>query len=423
MTSTPDVAIIGGGAVGVCIASELVGRGASVVLLERGPELAAGCSHGNAGIVGASHVLPLAGPEAIRDGLRWLGRPDSPFALKPRAAVLPWLTRFLAASAPPQVRRSGAVLRRLALQSAELHAGLAASGLPTGFDRRGLLNVYATPAAFAAAAAAAPADTEDGLTAEVLDRDALLARFPRLDERLAGGVLYPGEAHCDPGAFVRAVGAEAVDRGLEVRTDVEVLGLRHERSRVSSVWTTQGEIRAGEVIVAAGAWSGQLVRDLPVTVPLEGGKGYHVEFAANGHDPEVPTWFHEERVVVTPLPGRLRVAGTLELAGVDDGVDARRVEAIVRAARVGLRDFGTRTVERVWRGLRPCSPDGLPIVGRAPGLDNLVLATGHGMWGLQLAPLTGRLVGDLVAGLPEPGELQALSPARFGGLRTRRRRA
>lgn len=421
-SATPDVAIIGGGAVGVCIAHELVSQGASVVLLERGPALASGCSSGNAGIVGASHVLPLAGPGAVLDGLRWLGRPDSPFALRPRPAVVPWLGRFLAASTPGRVRHARRVLRRLALTSADLHADLAARGLDTGFDRRGLLNVYATPSAFSAATAAARDDEADGLRPEVLDRAGLIQRFPQVAPSAAGGVFYPQEAHCDPGAFVRAVGAEASSAGLVVRTQVEALGLLRRNGRVHAISTTAGDVRAGQVVLAAGAWSAELAADLSLVLPVEGGKGYHVEFDPAAGDPEVPIWFQEDRVVVTPMPGRLRVAGTLELAGVDERVDHRRVDAIVRAAQTGLGGFGPRTVKSVWRGLRPCSPDGLPIIGRAPSVDNVTVATGHGMWGLQLAPLTGKLVAEIMSGTPAAGDLDlhALRPGRFAGaLRSR----
>src|SRR5215212_3427869 len=137
-----DVAVIGGGAVGVCTARELARRGASVTLLERGPELAWGCSTGNAGIIGPSHVLPLASPGAVRDGLRWMTRPDSPFYVRPSPAVVPWLGRFAAASSPVRVRHSRETLRALAMRSADLHAGLASAGLDSGYRQAGLLNVF-----------------------------------------------------------------------------------------------------------------------------------------------------------------------------------------------------------------------------------------------------------------------------------------
>jgi D-amino-acid dehydrogenase len=413
-TASADVAVIGGGAVGVAATFALAERGVSVVLLERGPELAWGCSAGNAGIVGASHVLPLAGPDALRDGVRWLRRPDSPFAIRPRPAVVPWLTRFCAASTPRQVERARRVLRSLAIESAQMHADLAAQGLDTGFQQRGLLNVYATDRAFAEATRAATSDRADGLRASVLDADAVAEDWPQITGRPAGAVLYEDEAHCNPTSFVRSVGKEATARGAAIMTGVEVLALRRRKGGVASLWTTSGEIRAEHVVLAAGAWSPQLTADLPVRLPVEGGKGYHVDLDVGHDDPGLPIWFQEHRVVVTPLAGRLRLAGTLELAGIDERVDPRRVEAVVEAARRGLAGIDNRRVQRVWRGLRPCTPDGLPIVGRVPSVQNLIVATGHGMWGLQLAPLTGRVIADIVAGEPMGGVLSELLPDRFG---------
>lgn len=284
---TADVAVIGGGAVGVCTALELARGGSSVVLLERGAELAWGCSAGNAGIVGASHVVPLADPAAVRDGIRWLTHPDSPFYVRPRPRVLPWLLRFAAAALPARERRHRSVLHELASHSAALHASLAAAGLDAGYQRRGLLNVYRDGKAFARAR-------------EELGRNGSRARavngtLPsglRLTSDIAGAILDPDEAHCDPRRFVDAVGAQATEEGVDLRTGVEVLGLRRRGRRIESLWTTAGDVVADEVVVAAGVWSAELARSLGVRLPLEGGKGYHVDFEARPGDPELPVWLH-----------------------------------------------------------------------------------------------------------------------------------
>lgn len=408
-----DVVVIGGGAVGVSVAAELASRGAQVTLLERGADVASGCSYGNAGIVGASHVLPLSNPQAIIDGIRWLPRADSPFAMKPRPELLPWLARFTAAANPRHVRRAARVLRELSLDSADMHAALAGSGLETGYACRGLLNVYGTRRAYEEACEAVAVDAGDGLEAEIIDADALGRRFPAIADGPVGAVFYPDEAHCDPARFVHAISEQAVEAGAAIRTGVEVLEIRTSGGRVESLWTTAGELRADQVVLAAGVWSPRLVEGLPFLVPVQAGKGYHVEVEGYRHGLEHPVWFQEERIVATPLDGRLRLAGTLELSGVDQRIDRVRVESIIRAARTGLRGFDSPTVRQVWRGMRPCSPDGLPIIGRAPGLDNLVLATGHGMWGLQLGPVTGRLVAEVVTDAPLSHDLFPLRPERF----------
>lgn len=410
--SSVDVAIIGGGAIGVCAAYEIAQRGGSAVVLERGADVAWGCSAGNAGIVGAGHVVPLADPGAVRDGVRWLMRPDSPFFVRPRPAVVPWLTRFVAAATPAQVRRSSAVLTELATRSAGLHADLDASGLDAGYRRHGLLDVFRGERAFADARATAR-------NVDVFVGDDLAQVAPQLAPGFAGGFLRRDEMHCDPFRFVQAMSGRAQEAGATVRTEVEILGLQRSGARVESLWTTAGEIRVGQVVVAAGVWSRGLAADLGVRLPLEGAKGYHVDVAAQPGDPALPIWLHENRVVVTPLDGRVRLGGTLELTGMDRAVDGRRVAAITAAAEHALPSFAGRPPIDVWRGLRPCTPDGLPVIDRAPTAENVILATGHGMWGLQLAPLTGRLVAGLVLGEPAEHDLHPLRVERFAPLLSR----
>jgi D-amino-acid dehydrogenase len=408
-----DVVVVGGGAIGVCVALELARRGAEVTLLERGGELAWGCSAGNAGLICPSHATPLANPAALRDGLRWLARPDSPFYLRPRPAVLPWIARFVAASTPERAKASSRVVRELALASLALHAELGERGLDTGFERRGSLNVYAGEQAFAAATREAEQARREGLRAQVLERGQARELEPSVAGEPAGAVYYPDDAHCDPFRFVQAVGGAAVEGGARVHTRVEVLGFRRRDGRIEQIQTTAGEIRVGTVVLAAGAWSPVLTRPLGLFVPVEGGKGYHVDLEPAEGDPRVPVWFQETRVIATPLQGRLRLAGTLELAGLDLGVNRVRVDAILKAGQRGIAGLAGRRVIEVWRGLRPCTPDGLPLVGRPEAVENLVLATGHAMMGLTLAPVTGRLVGEIIAGEEPSHDLHPLRPDRF----------
>jgi D-amino-acid dehydrogenase len=409
----PDVAIVGGGAIGVCIARELALRGAKVALLERGPRVGCGCSDGNAGLICPSHSAPLATPAALRQGLRWLFVGDSPFHLKLRPGVVPWLARFAASSTSAKARAGTDVLRSLTLASLELHAELARGGLDAAYEQRGTLDVFETEDGFAAGIEKARDYAQAGVRSEILEAAAARALEPALAGPIAGAVHWIDEAHCDPGRFTAAVGAAAADAGAGIHTDCEVLELVVEGGRVRSLATTEGELAAGEVVLAAGAWTPALARRLGVRVPVEGGKGYHVELAPAASDPRIPVFFQDAWVIATPLPGRLRLAGTLELAGVDTSVDRKRVDAIFDAARTRLAGVTSSRIRHVWRGLRPCSPDGLPIVGRPHRVENLVLATGHTMLGLALAPLTGRVVAELIAGEPPSHDLTPLSPNRF----------
>lgn len=408
-----EVAVIGGGAVGVTSAFELARRGASVTLLERGPELAFGCSAGNAGIVGPSHVLPLANPAALRDGLRWMSRPDSPFYVRPSPAVIPWLGRFAAAATPARVRRSRSVLRALAVRSAAMHETLGSDWTDTGYRRRGLLNVFSDEKAFAAACDDAREDARHGIRSRILSAKDLEAEQPSLTRPVAGALFYPDEAHCDPDRFVKSVGTLAEVLGVDIRTGVEVLEMRAEGGRIRSLWTTGGDLAVDEVVIAAGVWTPGLASTLGLDLPIEAGKGYHVDVPAGPGDPEWPVWLHEDRVVITPLGERVRFAGTLELSGLDEDVSRRRVDAIGAAVARVLPELAARPAVDVWRGMRPCTPDGLPVIGRSPRIENATLAAGHGMWGLQLAPVTAQLVADVVGRHSPAHDLTPLRPNRF----------
>jgi len=400
--------VVGGGAIGACAAYELARRGLEVTLLERGEELASGASSGNAGLLCPSHSAPIANPGSVKNGLRWMTKPDSPFYLRPRPAVAPWIARFVKASTAQRAARGTKIIRELSIASLALHAELSDSGLHTGFTRRGILNVYETEAGFAAAQSHADAT---GLAAEVLGRDETRSLEPALNGRIAGGVYFPDEAHCDPLSFVYAVGRAAREAGATIRTATSVRALRRANGGIA-VETQHDTLRAGTVVLAAGAWTSALAAQLGVYLPQEGGKGYHLDVEAAPGDPKIPISMDEAHVIATPLPGRLRLSGTLELAGLDTSISRPRVDAI-RAAAERVLSLDEREEIETWAGLRPCTPDGLPVIGRPLGVEPLVLATGHARKGLSLAPITGRLVAQLVAGERPSLALAPLSPDRF----------
>jgi D-amino-acid dehydrogenase len=235
---------------------------------------------------------------------------------------------------------------------------------------------------------------------------------------IAGAILHPREAHCDPSDFTAALVEGARSLGADIRTGVETRSLRRSNGRVVELQTSAGVLRPGAIVLAAGAWTKALAAQAGIHVPLEGGKGYHLELPGAGErQPQLPMFLEEARVTATPLAGRLRLTGTLELSGLDLRVDPspRGSDRPCRAARA--RTAASSARRRVWRGLRPCAPDGLPIVGAPEGVANLYLATGHAMLGIALAPVTGEMVADLVTGDAPRHEAAAFSPARFRRVR------
>jgi D-amino-acid dehydrogenase len=300
------------------------------------------------------------------------------------------------------VHRATDAIRALSVASLELHAELAALG--TGFERRGTLSVYETDARFAAGRDEA---ARSGLPHRVLAGAEVAEVEPSLARGSAGAVFFPDEAHVDPLRYVEAVGAAAAKAGADVQTGVEVRSLAP-----GAVETSRGSLRPRTVVLAAGVWTAPLARGLGLDVPVTGGRGYHLDFAPLATDPRVPILLQEARCALTPLPERLRVAGLLDIVGRDLRLDERRVGAVRQAAARALgRD--DREVVDVWAGLRPCAPDGLPVIGRPAANGSVVLATGHAMKGLSLAPVTGRLVAELVGGEKPSHDLEPFSPDRF----------
>jgi D-amino-acid dehydrogenase len=391
--SAPDVVVVGAGIIGAACAYELAGAGARVTVLERGNDWGEGCSWGNAGLIPPSHARPIAAPESLRAGLGWMLRRSSPFGLRLRPALAPWLARYMRASTARRAAAGERLQRELAVESLALLRELSASGIDAGFAEPGLLAVYTDHPD--QAAGDAESETGRALGARPLSGPEARELEPALTSAVRAGVLFPGEASCDPVRLVRALGAAAAERGAELRTGVAVGSLR--------------ELKASHVVVAAGAWSGRLAATAGVRLPMQGGKGYASEWDAMPLSR--PLYMHDQRCVANPLADRLRMTGGLILDGLDERFDPRRVQAIRAAAATVL---GVRAEPRlVWSGLRPCTPDGLPVIGAHGAAPRVVFATGHGMLGVALAPLTGRLVAGLVTGGSAHRALEPLSPERF----------
>ncbi len=415
MRSSNDILVIGGGVIGVCAAHYLAEQGRRVTLVDQA-DVAAGSSYGNAGLIVPSHSIPLAAPGALAQGLRWLLDPDSPFYVKPRFdfALLAWLWRFSAASRAGPMRRAIPVLRELSRASLALFDELAAlDGLEFGYQKKGCLLLYTTRRGYEGGVAEAHLLNEFGIEARILDAAQARELEPHLLPGVVGGVYFPADTHLRPADFVQGLAARAEKLGVRIRTRTEVLGFETSGRRVVSVKTTRGDIAPAQIVLAAGAWSPTLTRDLRLNIPIQAAKGYSVTLRRPEPCPTIPLLLGEARVAVTPMGDVLRLAGTLELAGLDLSINLRRVRAIQRAAQACLPGLERIEPLEIWRGLRPCTPDGLPIVGRARAFDNLIIATGHAMLGMSLGPITGKLVAQLACGQQTDMDLHPLRLERF----------
>jgi D-amino-acid dehydrogenase len=411
------VLIIGGGVIGLCCAYYCARDGAAVTILER-EVIGAGSSGENAGLVVPSHFIPLAAPGAMMQGLKWMLNSESPFYIKPRfdTELISWLLKFRKAATERQARAAMPLLRDLAWKSLRLYEQLSGEEhLEFGFQKRGLLMLYATATGEHACRHEADLARQIGVEAEVLDRSRLEELEPHASFGAAGGVYYPGDAHLSPSAFLGVITHRLREMGVTILPGTVVLGIDGNGTRGTTVRTSSGVYEADVCVIAGGAWSHRLVHDLRVNLPLQPGKGYSVTINRPSLRLTIPSILTEAHIAVTPLGNQLRLAGTMELAGHDLSINMRRVDAIIRAVPRYYPGFAPAAADREhpWRGLRPCSPDGLPYLGRLRSYRNLIVATGHAMVGMSLGPVTGTLVADLVAGRSPSIDIGLLEPERF----------
>ena len=400
MDSEQDVVIIGGGVIGVCSAYYLAQKGIGVTLIEKG-EIASGCSYGNGGLIVPSHSVPLASPGALGNGLRWLLDSESPFYIKPRFDIdlISWLIRFAFASGHKKMLQTIPVMRDMLFSSRALYEELAKTAdFDFGFEGKGSLLVYLSKEKLQHEMEEARLLQKFNIPLEVMDQDQVHELEPALLPEVIGGIFYPRDGHINPHRFVTGLAKKAQGLGAQVCVQTEVLGFESSQGRIKHIKTTRGTISPKQVILATGSWSSAVARDLKLRILIQAAKGYSITLQNPPVAPKIPLSLGEARVVVNPLGDSLRLAGTLEMAGMDFSINTRRVDAMRKASNGYLRGLDHAKVIETWRGLRPCTPDGLPIISRSDDFDNLIVAAGHAMLGMSLGPVTGKLVSQLVNG-------------------------
>jgi D-amino-acid dehydrogenase len=412
------VGIIGAGIIGVAAACCLRRDGHAVFLLDPN-EPGRGASFGNAGIFGTSSVVPLAMPGVLRQVPGWLRDPLGPLALRWRylPAVAPWLLRFVAAGRPDRVERQARALRSLLERAVDRLAPLLEAAEATALvHRAGSLFVYRSRAEFETERAAWALRARHGIAWEELDAAALRRFEPQLSPDCACGILVRGNGHAgDPYELVRRLAAHLRRHGAAIHA-AAATGFVLEGGRLRAIRTTAGEIPADAAVVAAGAWSRPLAAQLGDPVPLETERGYHVTIRDPEAWPRVPTFDQAGKFVATPMEMGLRLAGTVELAGLAAPPNWQRARILLRRIRTlfpALRDSYPEERLSLWMGHRPSLPDSLPVIGPSRGSPDVFYAFGHGHVGLASSGMTGMVVADLVAGRAPAVDLAPFRADRF----------
>ena len=402
MGKNKSVVVVGGGIVGLSTAYYLHKAGHTVTVLDKS-DITSGASFVNAGYLTPSHIVSLASPGMITQGLKYMFNSSSPFYMKPRLDLdfLRWTLYFKKSSTKAKVEKAMPVIRDINLLSRELYEGIRASGDLGDFNigDQGLMMVYQTNEAFDHEMEVVKKGAEMGLVGKHLSKEELKKLEPGVDFNAEGAILWECDRHTTPPLIMKRMVEYLQRSGVAIHKNEVVTDLSFSEGRISEVKTANTSYKADEVVFAAGSWTSELSKKLNLKLPLQAGKGYRI----NVEEPTnitMPAILMEKKIAVTPMEGFTRFAGTMEFSGINHIIRKERVEAIAQGVEQYYQGLHITEKDKTNAqcGLRPVSPDGLPYIGRPKAFDNLIVATGHAMMGWSLGPATGKLVTELISG-------------------------
>jgi D-amino-acid dehydrogenase len=419
MTSSPQgetVIVVGAGIIGIACAHYLSQAGLRVTVIDKGT-IAGACSHANCGYICPSHVLPLTEPGAIGAAIKSLLNPRAPFRVKPRLspALWNWMWQFARRCHHQQMLTAGKHLQAILDASiAEYRHLIPEYSLECEWKENGLVYVLQTEHGMRKFAETDRLLTDHfGVSARRIEGPELPSFDPALKPGLAGAFHYPGDASLRPD-LLNSQWAECLrDKQVRFIEHCELQAIHKSEGRVTSLQTSQGNMEADRFIIATGAWSSSLSGDLECHIPIQPGKGYSITMSKPEPCPRYPILFPEHKVGVSPFDGGYRLGSMMEFSGYDTSIPKHRIEQLRDSAKPYLVAPVSGTAQETWFGWRPMTWDSLPIIGPVPRLANVLLATGHNMLGLSLAPATGRLIAEMVAGGETHIDATPFSPDRF----------
>ncbi len=414
------VVVIGAGIVGLCTAWSLEKRGWHVTMVDaRTPGY--GASRVNAGRVCPTRTDPVPAPGLVKQSIEWMRHSDSPLYIQPRPSAD--LSRFLYLfwrHCNQKAYDSGTeAMLALAKQTDQQLDEIRASGVSFEQHSGGTLHVYESRARLEAALRTGETLDPGEKThfSDMIVGDDIRHIEPSLSDAVFGGFLVSEDSLVRPDTLTSGLRDYLKGKGVDIRTGTAVTGLDISGERVTDVRFDNGRLETDAVVIAAGSWSPQLARYAHRRVPIQAGKGYSIDYVPS--PVEVKNQMHVDvgHHAISPFDGMTRLAGTMELSGINERIRPERVEAIIRSAARTLRNWPTDVrIPAISSGLRPLSADGLPLIGLLKGYRNLSIAAGHGMLGLTLGPSTGEALADLLtSGVPSE-VLKPFDPSRFGRL-------
>lgn len=403
------IVIVGGGVVGLFTAWYLKKEGADVTVVDRG-DFTDGCSFGNAGLIVPSHIIPMASPGMLKKGLKNLFRPSSPVSARiaPDADLIRWYLKFTGAATTKHVQESIPVLKELSVFSKSLYVDLKDSGeLDFPFWRNGLLMLYKSQHAGDELFEEAELARQAGLQVDDLSADDIHKLEPNCLPAVSGGVHYHSDDHLNPSELMHALVTTLEKSGVTLVRNCKVTKIRLDGSKAVAIETESGEFEFDQLVVTAGIWSSEILKQLKSRVAVQPGKGYSFKVKTKAAI-NYPALLADANVAVSPLGGGItQFGGGMEVGYDGYKIKQARVKQIIKAVGEFYPTEGGMEIseDQIWQGHRPCSFDGLPFIGKVPAYSNVFAGTGHSMMGVTLAPATGKLISELITGKASSLEL------------------
>ncbi|WP_092851682.1 NAD(P)/FAD-dependent oxidoreductase [Algibacter pectinivorans] len=411
-----NVIIIGGGIQGVCSAYYLQKEGHQVTVIDKS-NFSTGASYVNAGYITPSHFISLAAPGMISKGLKWMFNPASPLYIKPRLNpdFLKWVWAFKKSATAFKVENSISPIMHINLFSRQMYEDIKLSNdFKFHYERKGLLMCYKTDKVGEEEWEVGKRGIEEGLKVEHLSLKDVEEIEPKANLNIKGAVYYHSDAHMTPNHFMPEMIRYLKSKGVVFFANEAVVDITISNKSISKIITNKQTLTCDEAVLAAGSWSPLLTKKIGLKIPIQAGKGYQINVNRKTNI-TIPAILCEAKVAVTPMDGFTRFAGTMEIAGINHKINTNRVNAIAKAAKLyySTIDMTSEELSKAECGLRPCSPDGLPYIGKSSMCKNLTLATGHAMMGWSLGPATGKLVSEIISDKKTSLDIKPFHPDRI----------
>lgn len=359
-----------------------------------------GASYVNAGYLAPSHMIPLAAPGVMKQGIKWMFNVKSPLYIKPRLdpEFLKWSLAFNRSCNAKHVERSIPVMKDMAVLGRDLYSQIKEEeGFKFQLEKKGLFMLCQTEEALHHEDALVQTAVKEGLVARTISTAEVQKMMPDAQLDIVGASYFECDHHTTPGEFMSELKAHLLQEGVVIRQEERVLDLEVSGERITSLTTDKGILNADEYVLAAGSWSTALSRKLGLKILLQAGKGYRIETKSETGI-TYPSILAEAKIAITPMNGFTRFGGTMEIAGINHSINGQRVDAIAESVSKYFPKVQVTQEEKANAacGLRPVSPDGMPYIGKSKKCANLTIATGHAMMGWSLGPSTGKLVQEII---------------------------